>query len=74
VGGLRGRDDHVAEYDNAEHDDPEHDAAQFGELPEHGLVVRLVELVRCRLRHAGRRVNGGGAPPERRPSLHLIRG
>jgi hypothetical protein len=57
LGGLRGRNDHVAEYDDAEHNDPEHDAAQFGELPEHGLVVRFVELARRRIRDAGRRVS-----------------
>jgi hypothetical protein len=72
LGGLRGRNDHVAEYDHAEHDDPEHDAAQFGELPEHGLVVRLVELVRRGLRHAGRRVNERSWAALRRRPLRAV--
>jgi glucose/arabinose dehydrogenase len=72
LGGHRGRDDHVAEYDHAEHDDPEHDAAQFGELPEHGLVVRLVELVRRGVRHAGRRVSERSRAALRRRPLRAV--
>jgi hypothetical protein len=72
LGGLRGRNDHVAEYDHAEHDNPEHHAAQFGELPEHGLVVRLVELVRRGLRHAGRRVSERSWAALRRRPLRAV--
>ena len=74
LGGVRGRNDHVSEYDDTQHDDPEHDAAQLGELPEHGLVVRFVELVRRRLRHAGRRVSERSWAALRRRPLRLAPG
>lgn len=72
LGGLRGRNDHVAEYDDPEYDDSEHDAAQLGELPEHGLVVRLVELVRRGVRHAGRRVSERSRAALRRRPLRAV--